>query len=158
MKDPTILTEKTLIVILQQALGLKHFSLFKEFDEFIPLISVLFAFLGVSDIIQLMSSNTMFFESIVPVRLSLFFIVAACGYFLKDGFILGYDCIFIYCLFEIWFNFLVYNLLRQEKFARNKKYEENLEQKLLKIQQAADKEFNNELEKVIPQLERTRDI
>ncbi|KAH3679111.1 hypothetical protein WICPIJ_008719 [Wickerhamomyces pijperi] len=160
IKDSTTLTEQTLIVILHQALNLKHLSLTLEFDEFLPLISLLFISLSITDLVQLSFKNHSFFESVVPVRLSLFFIIAGLSYFLKsDGFLFGNDCIFVYCLLEIWFNFLIYNLLRQEKFERNKKFEAKLEDKLLEIQQAADeKEFNNELEQVIPELERTRDL
>lgn len=108
--------------------------------------------LGLTDLIQLFVDNVKYFESIVPTRLTIFFGVSAYSYLVTDS-TLHNDFVFVYSFLEIWFNFLLYNILREEKHARNKKLEKQLETELLKVQQG-----ELTIEEVIEKVEREHDI
>lgn len=99
-------------------------------------LSVIFGSLALSDLIPLMANNLEYFETIVPSRLAVYFILAAYGYLVKES-ILSNNWIFTYSFIEIWFNFLIYNNLKDEKYYRMKKFiEENGEA----IQKAHDEQ------------------
>lgn len=119
---------------------------------FIGILGTLFVSLGAIDLLQLFIDNNKYFESIVPVRLTVFFSLSAYSYYAKESF-LHNDLVFAYSFLEIWINFLLYNVIRDEKHKRNKKLEAQLEKELLQVQQG-----EKSIEEVIERVERTNDI
>lgn len=115
-------------------------------------LGAFFISLGGIDLLQLFIDNHKYFESIVPTRLTIFFGISAYSYCVKNS-ALHNDLVFVYSFLEIWINFLLYNVLRDEKHKRNKKFEQQLEKELLQVQQG-----NKPIEEVIARVERTQDI
>lgn len=115
-------------------------------------LGAFFISLGGIDLLQLFIDNHKYFESIVPTRLTIFFGISAYSYCVKTS-ALHNDLVFVYSFLEIWINFLLYNVLRDEKHKRNKKFEQQLEKELLQVQQG-----NKPIEEVIARVERTQDI
>lgn len=94
---------------------------------------MLFIVLGLSDLVALVSKNTQFIESIVPTRLSFYFMFLGYVYFVPG--IFHNDLVSTYCMAEIWMNLMLYNTLREEKQKRIKKFKDQLEKEYLKSQQ-----------------------
>lgn len=93
-----------------------------ELNEYSPvfgIISVLFLVIAFSDLIPLMGSNVAYFESAVPFRLFLFFGLATYCY-VGSSFYICNGLVFVYSFAEVWFNFLIYAALRDEKYVRDK--------------------------------------
>ncbi|SSD59704.1 uncharacterized protein SCODWIG_01465 [Saccharomycodes ludwigii] len=80
--------------------------------------SYLFALVAITDLIPLLERNYMFFESIVPFRLMIFFLVTATSFVMKDNLYLHNNVVFVYGFVEIWLNFLAFSALREEKNER----------------------------------------
>mmetsp|Transcript_4507 Transcript_4507/g.4985 ORF Transcript_4507/g.4985 Transcript_4507/m.4985 type:complete len:165 (-) Transcript_4507:54-548(-) len=124
IKDPSVLLESGFAVLLGQAMQL-NIILLDTSNPLIGITAITFATLAISDLIPLLADNIEYFETIVPTRLFLYFGLAAYSYVTKSP-IFSNNIIFVYSFFEIWFNFLIYNNLRDEKYYRIKKFiEEN---------------------------------
>lgn len=79
------------------------------------IISLLFIFMGLNDLIPLLEDNKQYFLSMVPFRLLCFFIITGLSYFMMDNYFIHNNIVFIYSFMEIWLNFLIYNCLRDER-------------------------------------------
>ncbi|KAH3664399.1 hypothetical protein WICMUC_005784 [Wickerhamomyces mucosus] len=152
-RDPKTVVDQPFMLVVYQALEIPHCEINRELDETFNL-GLFFIFnLSFTDFVQLAVRNNVYFDSIVPVRLVLFFGLAFWIYSYKTA----NDLIFLYCFIEIWFNFFIYNSLKQERYERIKRLEKSVEAKLLEIQQS-NKDHSEELQKLFPKLERTNDI
>lgn len=60
-----------------------------------------------------------YFENLVPLRLVFFFALTGYSY-ITDNVLVGNNLISTYGCIEIWFNFIIFNNLREEKVARYK--------------------------------------
>lgn len=124
VKDPVMITESNFAVLFGQAMQLPMVQL-KTFNPLLGILAVVFGVLAVSDLIPLIANNIEYFESIVPTRLIIYFALAGFSYFTSSE-LFGNNLIFVYSFFEVWFNFLIFNNLRDEKYYRIKKFiEEN---------------------------------
>lgn len=124
IKDPSVLLESGFAVLLGQAMQL-NIVLVDSSNPLLGITAVAFATLAISDFIPLLADNIEYFETIVPTRLFLYFGLAAYSYVTNSPFFSS-NVIFVYSFFEIWFNFLIYNNLRDERYYRIKKFiEEN---------------------------------
>jgi uncharacterized membrane protein len=151
VKDPSQFVDSTFLLVFGEAMRLDHGQLSGS-DSVKSLIVVILGLLGITDIVQLIQDNKVYFESIIPVRLTLAFGFAGYGYAVETS-VFHEDTVFVFLFMEIWFHFVIYNVVRQEKHERNKRYEQKLEQELLEIQQDDEK-----FEKIISKVERTSDI
>ncbi|EHN01608.1 Ilm1p [Saccharomyces cerevisiae x Saccharomyces kudriavzevii VIN7] len=79
------------------------------------LFAILFVLNGIHDLIPLLENNVKYFQSIVPVRLLIFFILTGTSYLWESNFYIHNNSVFIYCFAEVWINFLLYNAVREEK-------------------------------------------
>ncbi|KAK6464851.1 increased loss of mitochondrial DNA protein 1 [Scheffersomyces coipomensis] len=126
VKDSELIFMSGFVILLGQAMELPH----ARIDPNNPLLGVLaiaFGSLAVTDVVPLIANNLDYFESVVPVRLTIAFGIACYTYFFKDSPISN-GFVFTYAFFEIWLNFIIFNNLRDEKYYRVKQYiEENAE-------------------------------
>lgn len=120
--DPLGLVSANFMIMLGQAMELPIALVSKE-NPMLGITSMVFGSLALSDLIPLLADNLLYFESIVPVRLTLSFALGAYTY-ISDYEVIANNLVFVYAFFEIWFNFLVFNNLRDEKYYRLKKYAE----------------------------------
>ncbi|ODQ79349.1 hypothetical protein BABINDRAFT_161758 [Babjeviella inositovora NRRL Y-12698] len=100
-----------------------------EIDDYNPIfgiLALLFGVLAMSDLVPLFEANTMYFESITPSRLVVFFSLAAYSY-LGDSLYFCNNIVFIYCFMEVWFNMLLFSSLKDEKYTRIKAEIERLQ-------------------------------
>ncbi|CAL9734008.1 hypothetical protein MOSE0_D02476 [Monosporozyma servazzii] len=81
------------------------------------LFGAVFALLAVSDLIPLLEENKQYFFSMVPTRLTIFFILTTASYWGSDYYYLHNNVVFIYVFAEVWLNFLIYNSIREERNA-----------------------------------------
>lgn len=120
--DPLSLVSANFMLILGQAMELP-IALVSHENPLLGITAMFIGALALSDLIPLLADDLAYFESIVPVRLTLSFALGAYTYF-SDYAVIANNLVFVYAFFEIWFNFLVFNNLRDEKYYRLKKYAE----------------------------------
>lgn len=128
VKDPEFLGNLGFVLLLGQAMEVPYAKLDKA-NPLVGAAAVVFASLALSDLIPLMADNIAYFETVVPTRLTMYFGIAAYSY-LDNKSAVSNSLIFTYAFFEIWFNFLIYNNLRDEKYYRMKKFVEEHGEKL----------------------------
>lgn len=133
-----MLTEQPLLLLFGQAMEMDHGAINQHNQNVIGLFSLFFSSVAIVDLVQLVANNSKYFESIVPTRLILAFVIATVSY-LKHDSILHNDFVFVLSFLEIWFNFLIYNVLRQEKVARTNKLKERFAKELLEAEQDSEK-------------------
>ncbi|RCK55968.1 Protein ILM1 [Candida viswanathii] len=127
VKDPDALSTAGFIVLLGQAMQVPLVRLGPE-NPILGMTAVVVVSTALGDLIPLLSENWSYFENLVPIRLSAYFILASYIYFVP-GSVVSNSLVVTFVLFEIWGNFLIYNNLRDEKYYRMKKYvEENKEE------------------------------
>lgn len=125
--NPASISSIGYVILLGQAMDLK-LILLQENNPLIGVLVILFTYMIISDLIPLLSENLDYFNSIIPIRTMLFFIIGAYSYLIKSS-VLSNNLIFTYAFLEIWLNFLIYNNLRDEKYYRMKKFvEENADE------------------------------
>lgn len=125
-RDPAALISSHFLVLLGQAMELPMVLPVVESESDSVLygtISILFGLQAISDLIPLLADNINYFETIVPTRLTVFFFLAAYSY-VSTNVAFGNNVVFVYSFFEIWFNFLIFNNLRDEKYYRLKHFVE----------------------------------
>lgn len=123
-KDAQRVSDSVLLMVICQAMRLDHGALGAHADATAVLV-VLLSVVGLTDVVQLVVDNTLYFESMVPSRLTLAFLMACWGY-MFEGSMLHDDVVFALLFVEVWFHFVVYNIVRQEKHERNKRLEEEM--------------------------------
>lgn len=132
-RDPVAITQQPLVIVVGQAMMLKTGTMSSN-NETNSLIITGLVLLGATDLVQLGVKNWKYFEGVLPLRLVISFALGAWVYY-KPSSILHNDLAFIFLFVEMWFHFVLYNFVRQEKDERKKRFEERLEQELLKAQQ-----------------------
>ncbi|CCH44849.1 putative membrane protein [Wickerhamomyces ciferrii] len=152
IKDPQTITDQPLLILFGQAMNVERGVINDLNEKTLGLVSLLFFSLGLIDFMQLLVDNVKYFESIIPLRLTIFFGIASYSYMIPTS-PFHNDLVFSYSFLEIWFNFLLYNVIREEKHKRNQKFEKKLESELLQVQQG-----KKSIEEVVNKLERTNDI
>ncbi|KAI5955791.1 hypothetical protein KGF54_001293 [Candida jiufengensis] len=136
VKDPDALSSAGFVILLGQAMQVPILKLNPN-NQLIGLLSIFIVTTSLTDLIPLIAENWSFFETLVPTRLTFYFIITAYIYFVPFS-IISNSLIITYTMFEIWINFLIYNNLRDEKFYRMKKYvEENVDA----LKQAQDEQI-----------------
>ncbi|CAM9011361.1 unnamed protein product [Wickerhamomyces anomalus] len=113
-KDVTVLIDQPMVILVGQAMGVEKGFINENNKGLLGALGAFFISLGGIDLLQLFIDNHKYFESIVPTRLTIFFGISAYSYCVKTS-ALHNDLVFVYSFLEIWINFLLYNVLRDEK-------------------------------------------
>lgn len=120
VKNPLTLTNANFSLLLGQAMRLPTVQVTAS-NPLFGLLAVFISTNALSDLIPILSENTAYFETYVPVRLMFNFILGAFCIFSNFGLIAN-NLVFTYAFLEIWLNFLIYNNLKDEKYKRVKTY------------------------------------
>lgn len=113
-KDVTSILTNSYYLVLTNALNLPELTL-ARYSAQLGMFSILFLLLALADLIPLLENNMMYFYSIVPVRLSIFFILGAWSYLSEKNYFIHNNAVFIYSFVEVWMNFLIYSAIRDER-------------------------------------------
>lgn len=116
LKDVNSILNNSYFDILTQAMGLPAVQM-SRYSGQLGLFSVVFALLAITDLIPLLEENKQFFFSMVPTRLTIFFILTSVSYWGQDYYYLHNNVVFVYCFAEVWLNFLIYSSIREERNA-----------------------------------------
>lgn len=119
LKDPNMLLNSNFSLILGQAMRLPIVQM-KSKNPLVGILSIAFASNALADLLPLLSKNIAYFETLVPIRLFIFFGLTSYAYLGNVDYVCN-NIVFVYSFFEVWFNFLIYNNLRDEKYYRLKK-------------------------------------
>ena len=114
LKNVNSILQNTYFIVLTQAMNLPQLTL-SRYSGQLGLFALLFTLNGVHDLIPLLENNVKYFQSVVPVRLLIFFILTSISYLWESNFYVHNNSVFIYCFAEVWINFLLYNAIREEK-------------------------------------------
>ena len=128
VRDPSVIFNSGFVFLLGQAMELPTIQIEDFNDPIFGLIALAFGSLTLSEVVPLFSDNIEYFESIVPARLFVYFVV---GFISYGGYseTLNNNVIFVYAFFEVWFNFLIFTNLRDERYKRVKKLLEDAQKK-----------------------------
>lgn len=91
---------------------------------------ILFLMLAFSDLLPLLESNRKYFYSIVPARLTIYFVLTALSYLWTSNLYLHNNAVFLLCFNEVWMNFVIYGAIREERneeFKRSSQFINNSE-------------------------------
>ena len=113
-KDVTIILTNSYFLLFTQAMRLPQLVI-SQYSAQLGLVGLLFMLLALSDFIPLLEDNRMYFYSMVPVRLLVYFIIVGLAYFWESNYYLHNNAVFLYGLCEVWMNFIIYNSLREER-------------------------------------------
>ncbi|KAK5960761.1 Ilm1p PWA37_002198 [Arxiozyma heterogenica] len=116
LKDVNIILNNSYFDVLTQAMNLPAIQM-SRFSGQLGFFSVLFVLLAINDLIPLLEDNKQYFFSVVPVRLTVFFILTTVSYWGQDYYYLHNNVVFIYSFAEVWLNFLIYTSIREERNA-----------------------------------------
>ena len=114
LKDVNIILNNSYFDVLTQAMNLPAIQM-SRFSGQLGFFSVLFVLLAINDLIPLLEDNRQYFFSIIPVRLTGFFILTTVSYWGQDYYYLHNNVVFIYSFVEVWLNFLIYTSIREER-------------------------------------------
>lgn len=114
IKDVNSILQNSYFLVLTHAMNLPILTL-SQYSGQLGLFSVLFAMLAVADLLPLLERNRKYFESVVPFRLTLYFIIVICSYLMEDTLYVHNNAVFIYSFAEVWMNFVIFNSLREER-------------------------------------------
>ena len=124
--DPEGLCTAGFVVLMGQAMQVPLVQLSKS-NPMLGITAMTFTSLAIGDVIPLLAQNFAYFESLVPIRLAGYFILAGYIYFVPTSMVSN-SLVITFAFLEVWFNFLIFNNLRDEKYYRMKKFvEENAE-------------------------------
>ncbi|OXB42681.1 hypothetical protein B1J92_H00550g [Nakaseomyces glabratus] len=114
IKNVNSILQNSFFLVLSQAMELPALSM-SQYSGQLGMFSILFFFAALNDLVPLMEDNKTYFRSIVPVRLTVFFIIGAIAYLWTENLYFHNNAVFIYCFIEIWINFLLLNAVREER-------------------------------------------
>lgn len=120
LKDVEFILRNSTLVAFSHSMNLPQLVINKHSSQ-LGLFSLLFFFAGLHDLIPLLEKNHTYFLSIVPTRLTFFFIVTGLSFYQEHNLYLHNNAVFAYGFIEIWTNFLIFTSLREE---RNTRFEE----------------------------------
>ncbi|SCU77518.1 LADA_0A00870g1_1 [Lachancea dasiensis] len=120
IKDVNIILSNQSVLMFTQAMHLPALTL-SSYSAQLGLFAIIFGLMALHDLVPLLEQNKMFFESIVPLRLMLFFILTTISYYVESNLFVHNNAVFIYGFCEVWINFLIFSALRDEKNEEFKK-------------------------------------
>lgn len=120
LKSPATIINANVNALLGQAMNLPMIQV-AESNPLFGLLAVFVALQGLMDLIPALADNVAFFELVVPIRLTIYFMLGLFCLFSDFGLVAN-NVVFTYSFLEIWLNFVVYNNLRDEKYYRAKEY------------------------------------
>lgn len=133
VKSPLTLTESNIVMLLGQAMHLPTVQI-SESNPLLGISAIFLAMISIADVVPLLAENIAYFETVVPTRLMFTFVLGS--FCLASDFgLVANNLVFSYAFLEIWFNFLIYNNLKSEKYYRAKKF---LEEHADEIREQAD--------------------
>ena len=109
-------------------------------------VGLVFGSLVLGEVVPLVTDNVEYFDDVVPMRLLAYFLLALYSVLGSSAFLCN-NLVFTYAFFEIWFNFLIFNNLRDERFTRMKKVVQEAQDKGEIDLQGMDQDAVNELTK-----------
>lgn len=112
--DINKILENSYVLVLTQAMNLPGLMMSKNSAQ-LGVFGILFLLSAVQDLIPLLETNKKHFNSIVPVRLLIFFILTGMSYMWESNFYVHNNAVFIYSFIEVWINFVVFGALREER-------------------------------------------
>lgn len=139
-KDVNSILQNSYVLVLGQAMNLPSLTM-SQYNAQLGLFGILFLFLSVGDLIPLLESNKKYFNSIVPFRLFIFFILTALSYLWESNLYLHNNAVFIYSFIEVWINFIVFGALREERneeFKRSNQFA--YEQRIIEVEEVEEEE------------------
>ncbi|KAF3992421.1 hypothetical protein FT663_00701 [Candidozyma haemuli var. vulneris] len=120
LKNPLALTNANFSLLLGQAMRLPTVQVTAS-NPLFGLLAMFITAYALGDLVPILSENTSYFETYVPVRLMFNFVLGGFCIFSNFGLIAN-NLVFTFAFFEIWLNFLIYNNLKDEKYKRVKTY------------------------------------
>ncbi|RLV92113.1 Protein ILM1 [Spathaspora sp. JA1] len=132
INDPEVLSTAGFVILLGQAMRVPILHLEKS-NPVLAIAAIAFFSLGLGDVIPLLAENTLYFESVLPIRVAGFMILAAYVYIVPTS-ILSNSLVLTFAFFEFWLNFLIYNNLRDEKYYKMKKFVEENGEEIQRVQ------------------------
>ncbi|AET41043.1 Ilm1p Ecym_7195 [Eremothecium cymbalariae DBVPG len=118
VKDVTVMLGHPLVLLLAQAMSLPELTMSAHSAQ-LGIFSIVFSILAISDLLPLLENNNVYFESVVPFRLVVFFSVSIFSYLRTSNLYFHNNAMFVYCICEFWINALIFAALKEEK---NDKY------------------------------------
>lgn len=119
MVSPRTVIEYSGVLVLASSMNLPLLMV-NDKSPIYGTIGVIIYSMIVSDVASLLDGNILYFESVVFLRLLVFFALTAYSY-LGTWIVLCNSVVFAYCFFELWFGILTFSTLKEEKYARVKK-------------------------------------
>lgn len=116
MKLPQLVAASGAVVLMGQAMQVPIIKVDGK-NDLTGMVLLLLGILVLSDVIPLLADNIEYFATVVPTRLSLYFVLSAYIYFFPSP-SLGNNLVLTFAFLEIWLNFLAFNNLRDEKYNR----------------------------------------
>lgn len=128
-KDVNSILENSYVIILTHSMNLPMLAM-SPYSGQLGVFGVLFLMLAFADLLPLLESNHKYFYSIVPARLTVYFVLTAASYVWTSNLYLHNNGVFLFCFNEIWLNFIIYSAIREERneeFKRNSQFANNVE-------------------------------
>lgn len=113
-KDVNSILQNSYMEVFTQAMNLPALNI-STYSAQLGLFGLLFMFAAISDLIPLLEGNSKYFNSVVPFRLFVFFILTALAYQWESNLYLHNNVVFTYCFIEVWVNFVALGALREER-------------------------------------------
>ncbi|QLQ78603.1 hypothetical protein HG537_0A08500 [Torulaspora globosa] len=113
-KDVNSILQNSYVLVFTQAMNLPALAI-SQYSAQLGLFGILFLFASISDLVPLLENNKKYFNSIVPLRLAVFFALTACSYLWESNLYLHNNAVFTYCFIEVWTNFVILGALREER-------------------------------------------
>lgn len=120
LTSPLTITMSSFPLLLGQAMRVPTVDA-SENNPMFGVVAVLFTLQAVSDLIPILAENVQYFDTVVPARLMFAFLLGLFCITSEYGLVAN-NLVFTYSFFEIWFNFLIYTNLRDDKYQRAKQY------------------------------------
>lgn len=128
-KNVNSILENSYVVILTHSMNLPMLAM-SPYSGQLGIFGVLFLMLAFSDLLPLLESNHKYFHSIVPARLTVYFILTSLSYLWTSNLYLHNNAVFLFCFNEVWLNFVIYGAVREERneeFKRTNQFANNAE-------------------------------
>ncbi|SJM88229.1 related to protein ILM1 [Zygosaccharomyces bailii] len=128
-KNVNSILENSYVIILTQSMRLPMLTM-SPYSGQLGTFGILFLMLAFSDLLPLLESNRKYFYSIVPARLTIYFVLTALSYLWTSNLYLHNNAVFLLCFNEVWMNFVIYGAIREERneeFKRSSQFINNSE-------------------------------
>ncbi|QLG71705.1 hypothetical protein HG535_0C00540 [Zygotorulaspora mrakii] len=112
--DVSKILESSYFLFFTHAMNLPGLLLSKTSAQ-VGIFGLLFLLLALHDLVPLVENNKAYFNSVVPIRLMVFFVLTAMSYLWESNLYVHNNVVFTYSFVEVWINFVVLGALREEK-------------------------------------------